>query len=79
MTDEQLASIGAAVPAGSDYTARRDRAIADYQAGTIAELITALEDLRSQLRGHIRFDVKKHYSLMVADVAAAKAIEKAKP
>ena len=39
LSDEQLASIGATVPAGFDYTARRDRAIADAAArALLAEL-----------------------------------------
>lgn len=42
------------------------------------ELLQALEDLRAQLRHHVKFDVRKHYSLMVADVAASKAIDKAR-
>ena len=42
------------------------------------DLLAALEGLRKQLRGHVRMDVKKHYSLMVADVAADKAIRKAR-
>ena len=41
------------------------------------ELLEALEGLQRELRQHIRFDVKKHYSLMVYDVAATKAIAKA--
>lgn len=32
LTDEQIASVGAAVPAGRGYTERRDRAIADASA-----------------------------------------------
>lgn len=32
LTDEQIAAIGAAVPAGKRYTERRDRAIADAAA-----------------------------------------------
>jgi hypothetical protein len=41
------------------------------------ELLEALKLLKSQIKEHIRFDVKKHYSLMVADAAADKAISKA--
>lgn len=40
------------------------------------KLRTALEDLQKQLRQHIKFDVRKHYSLMVADSAATKALAK---
>jgi hypothetical protein len=41
------------------------------------ELTQALRDLQKELRSHVRMDVKKHYSLMVADVQASKAIDKA--
>lgn len=41
------------------------------------ELLAALEALRTELRQHIKFDVRKHYSLMTADVAADNAIRKA--
>ena len=42
------------------------------------DLLAALEGLRAELRQHIKMDVKKHYSLMVADVAADKAIARAR-
>ena len=35
-----------------------------------AELVDALDNLRTQLHEHIRMNVKKHYSLMVADAPA---------
>ena len=41
------------------------------------ELLEALKDLRKEVRAHVKFDVKKHYSLMVADVCADKAIARA--
>lgn len=41
------------------------------------ELLDALRGLREELNRAIRMDVKKHYSLMVADAAAGKAIYKA--
>lgn len=41
------------------------------------ELLEALEGLREQLRAHVKLDVKRHYSLMVADAAAGTAIVKA--
>ena len=41
------------------------------------DLLEALKDLRKQLNWHIKFNVKKHFSLMVADVAASKAIARA--
>lgn len=44
----------------------------------VADMLAALEELRKQLQAHVRLDVKKHFSLMVADVAADKAIIKAK-
>ena len=43
-----------------------------------AELLEALENLQNQIRTHIKMDVKKHYSLMLADVAASKAIAKSR-
>ncbi len=42
------------------------------------DLLAALESLRAQLRAHVRMDVKKHYSLMAAEVAADKAIRRAR-
>lgn len=39
--------------------------------------LEALRELQKQLRAHIRLDVKKHYSLMVADAAASKVIARA--
>jgi hypothetical protein len=44
---------------------------------TETELLAALRELQKQLHAHIRLDVKKHYSLMVADAAASTAIAKA--
>lgn len=41
------------------------------------ELLAALRELQAQLRAHIKLDVKKHYSLMVADAAASKAVLRA--
>ena len=41
------------------------------------DLLAALRDFQSQVRSNIKFDVKKHYSLMVADAAVTKAIAKA--
>ena len=42
------------------------------------ELLEALKELRKQLHSHVKFDVKRHYSLMVADAAAGTVIAKAK-
>ena len=41
-----------------------------------ADLVRVLKDLRNELRIHIKFDVKKHYSLMVADAAAGTVLHK---
>lgn len=41
------------------------------------ELLTALVGLKKQIHLHLKMDVKKHYSLMVADAQAAKAIHNA--
>ena len=37
-------------------------------------IIDAAKDLQKELRQHIKMDVKKHYSLMVADAQLSKAI-----
>ena len=42
------------------------------------DLLAALEDLRRELRNALRMDVRKHYSLMVADAAAGNVIAKAR-
>lgn len=42
------------------------------------DLLAALEEVRKQLREHVKFNVKRHYSLMVADAAAGTAIAKAR-
>lgn len=42
------------------------------------ELLAALEGLRAELRAHVKLNVRKHYSLMVADAAAGTAIAKAR-
>jgi len=44
-----------------------------------AELVSALNDLRKELRAHIKFNVRKHYSLMVADAIAGTAIHNTLP
>lgn len=41
------------------------------------ELLRALRELQQKLHGAIKLDVRKHYSLMVADAAATKAIDRA--
>jgi len=41
------------------------------------ELLQALKDLQKEVRSAFKFDVRKHYSLMVADAAATKAVRKA--
>lgn len=41
------------------------------------EMLEALRELQQKLHRAIKMDVKRHYSLMVADVAASKAIAKA--
>jgi hypothetical protein len=44
---------------------------------TETELLATLRELQKQLHAHIRLDVKKHYSLMVADAAASTVIARA--
>lgn len=41
------------------------------------ELLAALMALQKQLHEHVKLDVKKHYSLLVADAAASTAIHNA--
>jgi hypothetical protein len=41
------------------------------------ELLQALQELQKEMRAVVRLDVKKHFSLMLADAAASKAIAKA--
>ena len=41
------------------------------------DLLAALMDLRKELSAHIKFDIKKHFSLMATDAAAGTAIAKA--
>ena len=53
----------------------------EYYANLFAlapALLEALEGLYRELHSHIRLDVKRHYSLMVADAIASSAIAKAK-
>lgn len=56
-----------------DLLAERDRL-----AAINAELVAALDELRRQLWAHITLDVKKHYSLMLADSAASEVTFRAK-
>jgi hypothetical protein len=42
------------------------------------ELLRALEDLSLELHKAVKLDVRKHYSLMVSDAQAQKAIRRAK-
>jgi len=41
------------------------------------ELLQALRDLQERLHDTFKLDVRKHYSLMIADSMASKAIAKA--
>lgn len=41
------------------------------------ELLEALRALQKEVHGAVKFNVRKHYHLMVADAAASKAIAKA--
>lgn len=41
------------------------------------ELLEALLSLQKEIRNAVKFDVKKHYSLMLADAVASKVIAKA--
>ena len=42
------------------------------------EMLMAMEDLIKELRSHVKMDVRKHFSLMVAEACAQKVIWKAK-
>jgi len=57
----------------SDNTEADARLIASAPA-----LLAALEALRRELRAGVRLNVKKHFSLMVADAAAGTAIRGAR-
>jgi len=61
----------------TEDTANRGAANARAIAA-LPDLIAALENLQKQLRAHVKMDVKKHFSLMVAEAAAGKALFKAK-
>jgi hypothetical protein len=53
----------------------------EYYARLMAaapDLLAALENLRKELHAAVRLDVKKHYSLMVAEAIAGTAIRKAR-
>lgn len=67
----QLAAMGAAFQAFATPAKESD-------VDTVrADLLAALVGLRTQVKAHVKMNVKQHYSLMVADVAAEKAIAKA--
>lgn len=53
-----------------------EHALFKYMARML-EARNALVKLQLELQAHVKFDVKKHYSLMVANAAAAKAIAQA--
>jgi hypothetical protein len=44
---------------------------------TTPSLLEAAKELQKQLRAHVKLNVRKHYSLMVADAAVSAAILKA--
>lgn len=41
-------------------------------------MLQALEDLRKELRAHVKLDVRRNFSLMAADAQAGTAIHKAR-
>lgn len=55
-----------------------ERAINARLIAAAPELLVALEGLRRELLAHVKLNVRKHYSLMVADAAAGTAIAKAR-
>lgn len=62
------------------WTSDRPQGEQEANAALIAaapDLLESLVELQKQLREHVKLDVKKHYSLMVADAAANTAIAKA--
>ena len=68
-----LKANAALIAQAPDLLAERDRL-----AAINAELVAALDELRRQLWAHITLDVKKHYSLMLADSAASEVTFRAK-
>ena len=59
-------------------TIERMAAERDQLREQVKLLRDALEDLHKQLRAHVKMDVKKHFSLMVADAQATKALNNTK-
>lgn len=59
------------------YDAVATSLITKRKIEALPELLEALIGLQKEIKHHIRFNVKKHYSLMVQDAAATKAIAKA--
>ena len=73
------ASVVATVACASSHPATEEQAHANARLIAAApDLLEALIELQKKLHEAIRLDVKKHYSLMVADAAASTAIRKAK-
>jgi len=61
-----------------DETDANQRIVAAFQKlhREHGEMRSALEGMRKQLREHVKMDVKRHYSLMVADAAAGTILAK---
>ena len=57
---------------------KAEKAELDRLRAVNKELVEALESLQREVKNAVKFDVKKHYSLMVADVTASKTLAKAK-
>lgn len=58
------------------HTDGKVESIANLMAAS-PELLEAIQNLQKELRGALNFNVRKHYSLMVADAAATKVVARA--
>lgn len=67
--------IVATLPGPSPRVSAEERAGNRRLLAAAPDLARVLADLQTEIRRAVRFDVRKHYSLMVADVAASKILD----